>query len=67
MWFLWSCIWASHFKILHQSFSVMGKALSGELYCMGTGLVCLHVAEPEELPYLSGYKTGFLSLLNDLK
>ena len=30
---------ASHFKVLHQNFLyVMGKALSGELSCMGTGL-----------------------------
>ena len=30
---------ASHFKILPQSFFVVGKALSGELSCMGTGLI----------------------------
>ena len=34
---------ASHLKVLHQIFFyVIGKALSGELSCMGTGLV-LHV------------------------
>ena len=31
----------SHFKVLHQSFYIMGKALSGELSCTGTGLVSL--------------------------
>ena len=31
--------WASHLKVLRQSFFVMGKALSGELSCKGTGLV----------------------------
>ena len=32
----------SHFKVLRQSFLfVMGKALSGELSCTGTGLVIL--------------------------
>ena len=31
---------ASHLKVIRQSFFyVMGKALSGELSCMGTGLV----------------------------
>ena len=35
-WQPWS---ASHFKVLRQSvFYVMGKVLSGELSCMGTGL-----------------------------
>ena len=29
---------ASHFEVLRESFFVMGKALSGELSCMGTGL-----------------------------
>ena len=31
----------SHFKVLQQSFYVMGKAFSGELSCMWTGLVAL--------------------------
>ena len=30
---------ASHFKVLCQSFYVIGKALSGKLSCRGTGLV----------------------------
>ena len=36
---------ASHFKVLRQSFYVMGKALSSKLSCAGTGLVsygCTH-------------------------
>ena len=31
--------WASHFKLDIKVFYVIGKALSGELSCMGTGLV----------------------------
>ena len=31
--------WVSHLKVLHRFFFyVMGKALSGELSCMGIGL-----------------------------
>ena len=30
---------ASHFKVLRQYFYIMGKALSGELFYTGTGLV----------------------------
>ena len=34
-------VWAlaSHLTVLHQTFFVMGKALSGELSCTGTCLV----------------------------
>ena len=38
----WIWALASHFKVSYQSFFVffvMGKALSGELSCMETGLV----------------------------
>ena len=30
---------ASHFKIFYESFYMMGKVLSGELFCSWTGLV----------------------------
>ena len=43
----------SDFKVLRQRFYVMGKALSGELYCTGTGLVlCDGSAVSGELSYM---------------
>ena len=35
----WAWALPLHFKVLCQSFCVMGKALSGKVSCSGTGLV----------------------------
>ena len=59
----WALALVSHFKVLHQSFYFMGKALSGELSCMRTGLVsCVQV--PHKLRQYSGfYISTFLACL----
>ena len=36
-------VW-TRFKVLCSSFYVMGKALSGKLSCMRTGLVCYYIS-----------------------